>query len=111
MQPSMTARRITVDVEVQTFSIEWMDGHSTVYPLDGLRRACPCASCQGHDRMNTLPDVEIFHLPALMRWNALKVAPAGSIGLRLTWDDGHDTGIYSWERLRLMCPCDACSPR
>ena len=43
-----------------------------------------------------------------MRWEKLKVEPSGSIGLRLTWDDGHNTGIYTWERLRAMCPCDAC---
>ena len=57
-----------------------------------------------------LPDPELFRLPSLMRWNALRVETAGSIGLRLTWDDGHDAGIYTWERLRAMCPCPECSP-
>ena len=109
MLPTLTATRITVDVAAQTFSIEWADGHHTMYPLDGLRRACPCATCQGHSHMNELPDPEIFRLPALMQWKALKVVPGGSIGLRLIWDDGHDTGIYSWERLRAMCPCEACT--
>jgi DUF971 family protein len=58
--------------------------------------------------MHELPDPEIFQLPSLMRWENLKVEPSGSIGLRLTWDDGHNTGIYTWERLRAMCPCAAC---
>ncbi len=110
MPPSLTATRIMVDVEEQTFSIDWTDGHQTVYPLDGLRRACPCATCQGHARMSELPDPNLFRLPSLMRWTALKVEPAGSIGLRLIWDDGHSTGIYSWERLRAMCPCPVCAP-
>ncbi len=105
MSPSLTPVRITVDAEAQTFSVAWQDGHESVFPLDGLRRACPCAGCQGHAKMSDLPDPAIFHLPALMRWNNLKVQPAGSIGLRLVWDDGHDTGIYAWDRLRAMCPC------
>lgn len=109
MNPTLTPTRVTIETQAQTFTIAWADGHETVYPLDGLRRACPCAACQGHARMNELPDPELFRLPALMRWNALKVEPAGSIGLRLIWDDGHDTGIYAWERLRAMCPCPACT--
>lgn len=108
MSPSLTPTKITIDTEAQTFTIAWADGHGSTFPLDGLRRACPCATCQGHEHMNTLPEPDLFRLPALMRWNNVRVEPAGSIGLRLVWDDGHDTGIYAWERLRAMCPCDAC---
>ena len=110
MDRSTTPTRVTIEKEAQTFVIEWADGHRTVYPLDGLRRACPCAACQGHGNMDRLPDPEIFRVPALTRWENLRAEPAGSIGLRLIWDDGHDTGIYSWERLRAMCPCASCSP-
>jgi len=109
MLPSLTPVRITVDSEAQTFTIVWKDSHITSFPLDGLRRACPCAGCQGHAKMHTLPDPALFRLPALMRWNNLKIQSAGSIGLRLIWDDGHNTGIYSWERLRAMCPCSECT--
>lgn len=111
MPSSPRAVRVTVDKEAQTFTIAWADGHLTSYPLDGLRRACPCAACQGHEGMNALPDPDVFRLPALMRWNEVRVEPAGAIGLRFTWDDGHNTGIYSWTRLRAMCPCDACLAR
>ena len=108
MTASPTPTRVTIDREAQTFTLVWADGHTTVYPLDGLRRACPCASCQGHGNMHTLPDPDVFKLPSLMRWDHLRVEAAGSIGLRLIWDDGHNTGIYTWERLRAMCPCDIC---
>ena len=106
-----TPTRATIDRETQTFTLVWADGHITIYPLDGLRRACPCASCLGHGHMHELPDPEIFKLPALMRWENVIVEPAGSIGLRFTWDDGHNTGIYTWHRLRAMCPCDDCRSR
>ena len=87
------------------------DGHVGAHPYDELRGWCPCAACQGHEHMNALPDPAIFRVPALMRWTGVQVEPAGRIGLRFTWDDGHNTGIYSWARLRAMCPCDACRPR
>lgn len=109
MSRVVTPLRITVETQAQRFVIQWQDGHETTFPLDGLRRACPCAACRGHGNMSELPDPNLFRVPALMRWNRLKVQPAGSIGVRLVWDDGHDTGIYSWERLRAMCPCTACS--
>jgi DUF971 family protein len=106
--PSPRARRLTVSDADQTLFIEWQDGHETLYPLDGLRRACPCASCQGHDNMHLLPDPEIFHVPSLMEWHAVRLEPVGGYALRIRWDDGHDTGIYTWDRLRQMCPCPQC---
>ena len=103
------ARRVTVDARNQEFVIEWLDGHRTVFPLDGLRRSCPCASCSGgHDQIGQLPDPEIFRVPALMRWDNVRVEAVGAYGLRFIWDDGHNAGIYTWERLRITCPCPAC---
>ena len=26
----------------------------------------------------------------------------------VTWEDGHNTGIYSFRLLRSLCPCTAC---
>jgi DUF971 family protein len=109
MQRSSSARRILVDGEAQVLTISWQDGHESVYPLDGLRRACPCASCVGHENMGKLPDPVVFRLPALMRWEKLRLEAVGNYAVRMTWDDGHNTGIYTWERLRSMCPCEECT--
>ena len=108
MQRSSSARRLLVDVEAQVLTVSWQDGHESVYPLDSLRRACPCASCVGHENMGKLPDPVIFRLPALMRWERLRLEAVGNYAVRMTWDDGHNTGIYTWERLRTMCPCEEC---
>jgi DUF971 family protein len=32
----------------------------------------------------------------------------GAYGLRIDWSDGHDTGIYTFDRLRAACPCQTC---
>ncbi len=29
------------------FVVVWDDGHESYYPLEALRRACPCAGCSG----------------------------------------------------------------
>jgi DUF971 family protein len=113
MAPSMTAppQRITIDVAAQTLTLVWRDGHHTSFPLDALRRACPCASCMGgHDQMGTPPERELFLLPSLMRWERVRLEPVGGYGLRIVWDDGHDAGIHTWDRLRMLCPCESCAP-
>jgi DUF971 family protein len=38
------------------------------------------------------------------RWTDLDIEPAGSIGVRITWDDGHNAGIFRWDRLRRLQP-------
>ena len=42
------------------------------------------------------------HFKALAR--PTEVEPVGKYGIRFTWNDGHQHGIYSWEFLREHCP-------
>jgi DUF971 family protein len=32
----------------------------------------------------------------------------GKYALRIIWNDGHSSGIYSWDYLRSICPCGEC---
>lgn len=110
MNDSPAAKRVSISEGDQTFSVDWTDGHTSVFPLDGLRRACPCAGCRGgHDKMKQLPDPRVFRQPPRRRWEDVRVEAVGSYGLRITWDDGHSDGIYTWEYLRAICPCTACT--
>jgi DUF971 family protein len=84
------------------FRMKWNDGHEAKYPYAFLRGFCPCAACQGHFQATT------FHL--VPNANLARVDLIGSYALNLIWDDGHDTGIYTFKRLRDMCPCKACKP-
>ncbi|MDZ4702027.1 MAG: DUF971 domain-containing protein [Rhodothermales bacterium] len=111
MPASYAPRQIVLDAGEQSLLITWADGHVSAYPLDALRRACPCASCVGsHEQMGQIPERELFLLPSLMRWEQVRLEPVGGYGLRFVWDDGHDAGIHTWERLRILCPCAACAP-
>ena len=99
---------ITVNKKTKEFTIAWNDNHTSVYPFELLRAACPCASCRGgHENMRSEPDAEVFDIKlgdtASTRIN--NVVAVGSYALTIVWEDGHDYGIYNWHYLRALCPC------
>lgn len=82
-------------------AVEWADGHQSTYPLYYLRGFCPCAVCQGHaSGPRKFVPVE--------NYNISNIGEAGSYALTITYEDGHDTGIYAFAYLRELCPCDEC---
>jgi len=90
--------------------IDWQDGHVSEYGLQYLRDRCPCATCTtGHGgQPSGQPGPSPFQLykPALKLNGA---EPVGNYAIRLLWNDGHSTGIYSYEKFRRICPCPQCT--
>ena len=80
--------------------VTWDDSHSSIFPLDYLRSWCPCASCQGH-----APDAKYLGIEGQ---ELVHLDGVGNYAISLTWQDGHNTGIYSFRLLRQLCPCEAC---
>jgi DUF971 family protein len=39
----------------------------------------------------------------------LAVEGVGNYAIRINWSDGHNSGIYSYEHFRSICPCKQCS--
>ena len=39
---------------------------------------------------------------------AVRVEKTAGTGVEIDWNDGHNTGIYSFDYLRKVCPCEAC---
>ena len=37
------------------------------------------------------------------------VEEVGSYAIRVYWNNGHSSGIYSFDRLRKICPCPECA--
>jgi DUF971 family protein len=88
--------------------ILWEDGHSSRYPLAGLRSACPCAECRGgHEAMGQLvtPDLLTARPVEGAAAELVSLEAVGNYALLPVWADGHRYGIYSWEMLRRLCPC------
>ncbi len=104
---------ITVDRNTRRVIIDWSDDHSSSYLFSLLRFACPCAECRGgHERMGSLPDPEVFSLPDedSPRTNIRNLEAVGTYAMSIEWLDGHNYGIYKWQYLRALCPCQDCRP-
>jgi DUF971 family protein len=93
-----------------TLSIEWSDGHVSVYPYRYLRDKCPCATCSesGPSRHLEAGPFPILGQKPLQPERAELV---GRYALQIYWNDGHSSGIYSFPYLRELCPCDECAGR
>jgi DUF971 family protein len=103
------AKEVSVSNADQTLTIVWGDDHRSVFPLEGLRRACPCVVCAGgHEFMSQPVNPAIFKQPPTQNWTITDLKEMGNYAVQIVWGDGHDTGIYRWESLRSMCPCEDC---
>jgi DUF971 family protein len=113
----MSADPRSVKVHLSTgegVTIEWKDGHVSSYRFQYLRDACPCALC---DEERTKANREPGQPPELAP-NQLHIFKAaakptsaegvGKYAIKFNWNDGHNLGIYSWQWLREICPCEQC---
>ena len=103
----MEPLELDVSKDAKTISILWSDRHKSSYASFSLRNSCPCAMCQGEPgifgrsyagskeqiRADVMPDA---------------IEPIGKYGLKITWSDGHNLGIYTFEYLRKICQCEEC---
>ncbi len=95
--------------------IDWRDGHRSAWTFAFLRDACPCATChEEREKAGRAPGVPkpkpatllpLYEAPA----RPVEVTPVGKYALRFKWNDGHESGIYSWDYLRKVCPCAECA--
>ena len=96
-------RPVSLKREGGGLAIEWSDGVRTFVTWQVLRKNCPCASCleersKPADPFRVLTPEEVAAgapQPVAMR-------PVGHYAYQITWNDGHDTGIYTLEQLRAL---------
>lgn len=96
---------ITLNKTTGHLLIEWSDEKQCEYPLSHLREACPCVECRGgHHNMglDKAPD-DILTLRPKRSYKVEKLDMVGNYALQFFWDDGHHTGIYTWEFLYRLC--------
>ncbi len=83
------------------FALSFADGFEAYLPLPLLRRACPCAACQGEpDALGRVVRPRIEH--GRLAYSLQKFETIGGYAIKLFWEDGHSTGIYSYIYLQKL---------
>ena len=98
---------IICDPEHGLLRIVWQDGHDSLFELAALRPRCPCAICSGE---MGIPGIVHADTPFTSEQCTLSdIREVGRYALQPIWSDGHDSGYFTFELLRSLCPCAVCS--
>ena len=85
---------LVFDREARALMIAFDDGEMYEIPFELLRVESPSAETKGHGSETPPP-------PARKRKVGVTGAePVGRYALRIKFDDGHNTGLYTWAYLR-----------
>jgi len=84
---------ITLHQQSRQLEIAFDDGTSYRLPFEFLRVHSPSAEVRGHGVGQEVLQVGKQNV------NLLNLEPVGSYALKMTFDDGHDSGLYTWEYL------------
>jgi DUF971 family protein len=91
--PKPQPTEITLHQKSRVLEISFADGKTFSFPCEFLRAYSPSAEVRGHG-----PGQEVLQV-GKKNVEITKIEPVGSYAIQLTFSDGHDTGIYSWELL------------
>ncbi|MBV4486273.1 DUF971 domain-containing protein [Pseudomonas sp. SWRI153] len=87
--------RIPTDIKLhkasKTLTLTYASGEEFTLPAEFLRVHSPSAEVQGHGK----PILQFGKLNV----GLTKLEPAGHYALKLTFDDGHDSGLFTWDYL------------
>src|SRR5579871_6429854 len=83
--------RIQLHQKSRVLEVRYADGHHWALPCEYLRVFSPSAEVRGHS------GGEPILVPGKREVGIRRIEPVGRYAVRLVFDDGHDTGLYSWE--------------
>ncbi len=83
----------------QAFEIQWPQEEPVKVPFRDLRGLCPCANC-----VNELSGERTFFADqAEADVRPKKLEQVGNYAVKISWSDGHRTGLYTWDYLHQIC--------
>jgi len=85
---------ITVKRRTRVLDVAWEDGTRYALPFEYLRVHSPSAEIRGHGGGEG--KLELAKESVLVT----RVEPIGVYAVRLHFDDGHNSGLFSWDYLR-----------
>jgi DUF971 family protein len=94
---AMTApRELRVSKDRRTLTVVFPDHEPLALPAELLRVLSPSAEVQGHS-----PEQRVT-VPGKKNVAISKIDPVGNYAVRITFDDFHDTGIFTWDYLHTL---------
>lgn len=81
--------------------LEWADGTLCRVPFKLLRTHCPCATCV--DEITGERILDPSSVPETIV--PVKMGFSGNYALKISWSDGHATGLYTWDLLAELARC------
>jgi len=85
---------ITYHKTAKTLELSYADNVAMTLPAELLRVYSPSAEVRGHSESERVLQTGKKHV------GITAIEPVGNYAIRIVFDDGHDTGIYSWAFLR-----------
>ena len=82
--------------KTRVLELRYADGELHELPCEYLRVFSPSAELQGHGL------IEPMLIGGKRNVNISAIDPVGQYAVRLRFDDGHDTGLYSWSVLHKL---------
>ncbi|MBN1300511.1 MAG: DUF971 domain-containing protein [Melioribacteraceae bacterium] len=91
--------KIKLNKEKQSLDLEWYNSKIVSYPLKFLRDESPDATNKGETILwkHYAPPPKGPDKPG--KYEVKKIELVGNYAIQITWKDGYDHGIYSWELL------------
>ena len=86
-------KELRVSKDRKLLIVEFDNGEKHELPAEYLRVASPSAEVQGHS-----PEQRVT-VPGKINVAIAKLEPIGNYAVRITFDDMHDTGLFSWAYL------------
>lgn len=95
----LSTRPIGIELHKRSAILElkYADGHTYQLSAEYLRVYSPSAEVRGHSTDDAVLQTGKINV------KITGVKPVGHYAIQLEFDDGHDTGLYAWDYLYMLC--------
>lgn len=96
MASNSSPTELRVNPGKDTLRVAFSDGPAIVLSAEKLRVESPSAEVRGHGGEKPPP------VRGKEKVKIQRLEPVGNYAVRIVFDDGHDSGLYSWDYLKKL---------
>lgn len=86
-------------IDNKELHILWDDKSESYLNLRELRKRCPCATCLAEREKQSKMYIPLFAENQII---VKSINQVGNYAIQITWNDGHNSGIYEYKFLKLF---------